>query len=86
MNVHVSGASVIDLGEKYSVVFKVLHLSILAAACLCILLAVINPTKNLQLYPYPGVAAYLFSDSVESEGTSVASGATMSEPNAQKGG
>ena len=62
-----------ELSKKYSVFLKALHLSLLAVAFLCILLAVINPNKNLQLYPYPGVAMHLFSDSVEPEGTSVAS-------------
>ncbi len=60
-----------ELGKKYSFLTRALHLSILTAALLCVFLVVTDPKKILQLYPYPGVAVHLFSDSVEPEGTSV---------------
>lgn len=52
---------------------KALHAFILMVILACILLAVVNPKKTLQLYPYPGVAVHLFADSSEAGGTSVAS-------------
>src|SRR5690606_838096 len=35
-------------------------------------IAIIKPTESVLLYPYPGAAAHIFGDSVESNGTSVA--------------
>lgn len=62
-----------ELGKKKSFSSGVLHLPILAAAFFGILLAVIEPKKILELYPYPGTAVHLFADSIEPDGTSEAS-------------
>lgn len=61
------------LGKKKSFSAKALHLPVLVAAFLGILLIAIDPKKSLELYPYPGAAVHLFSDSAEPEGTSEAS-------------
>lgn len=59
-------------GNKSAAIYKAVYGLLFGAVLLCILIAVINPVKSLQLYPSPGVAAHLFADSVESAGKSTA--------------
>ncbi len=59
------------LDKRYSAAMKALHAFIFMLIFSCILLAVVNPEKTLQLYPYPGAAVHLFADSAVPGGTSV---------------
>lgn len=61
-----------DLGNQSATIFKAIYGFLLGIIFLCILAAVINPGKTLQLYPYPGAVAHLYADSIEPKGTSAA--------------
>jgi len=59
-----------DMGDRFSAVFKLIYGLVLSTAFLCIVTALINPEKILQVYPYKGSVAHLYADSVEPGGTS----------------
>lgn|GEM_PF-2227532 len=59
-----------DADKRPTRIFKVFYFSILLLVLLAALTAVINPQKELQLYPGPGSAVHLYADSIEPGGTS----------------
>lgn len=56
--------------KRTSTTFKAIYGLLLGIALLCVVVALINPEEVLQVYPYPGSVAHLYSDSVEPGGTS----------------
>jgi diguanylate cyclase (GGDEF) domain len=56
--------------KRTSTIFKVIYGLLLVIALVCVAVALINPEKILQVYPYPGSVAHLYSDAVEPGGTS----------------
>lgn len=58
--------------KVYTLVFRLTYFLIFSVVLFCVTMIVINPKKSFQLYPYPGTAVHLFSDSELPEGTSKA--------------
>jgi diguanylate cyclase (GGDEF)-like protein len=58
--------------KTYTLLFRALYSCLLVAVLFCVSMIVLDPQKTVQLYPDPGAAAHLFSDSEDSPGTSVA--------------
>lgn len=59
-----------DVGKRSSLIFKAIYGLLLGIVFLCILIAILDPEKVLQVYPYPGAVAHPYADSVEPGGTS----------------
>lgn len=61
-----------SFGARSGILIKALYGITLGIAILCLVAAIINPEKTLQLYPYEGSVAHLYADSVEPQGKSTA--------------